>query len=491
MLDKLNKLYELVLSGKELTSKSLKGIGLNNKNINLLIKNEVLEKVKIKNILDIFNRRYNFKNLDGLISYLKTLEDIDSKKAIAGYEKILENNEDKIISLKLLLLYLKNNEYDKAFKLLNIYNNSDYNFYLYLFSMLTKLDDSYIARVKNFKYKDYEIIDNTIDDSVLDILNNIRLSAYKHKFHDAILLMNNLNKDNISNQILLVLLEKINEIDSINKNNDLSLVKNKQYKRVVEVLEERSRWRNLGIIENYTLLLTKKLLELKENHIIDEINNKESNTVFDAINNKDYKLALNIIEKYCRDRKTLRSDNILFLLLREIVIEIELIEKADMLDLSNIELEELPSVEETINDEAKTQLFEQITSMIKENKLCEVKKYIKEWLDLIGECEYEFLILDLINIIKLESYNSIDKLLDILNKLNDNSYHYRLGEYIIKFYEVLNNKEINKARIYLDIIKNSDKLGFECRLTGPIEMLVEEEKYGKKYKKIRKNYWDY
>ena len=400
MLDKLNKLYELVLSDKELTSKSLKGIGLNNKNINLLIKNEVLEKVKIKNILDIFNRRYNFKNLDGLISYLKTLEDIDSKKAIAGYEKILENNEDKIISLKLLLLYLKNNEYDKAFKLfLNLYNNLDYNFYLYLFSMLTKLDDSYIARVKNFKYKDYEINDNTIDDSVLDILNNIRLSAYKHKFHDAILLMNNLNKDNISNQILLVLLEKINEIDSINKNNDLTLVKNKQYKRVVEVLEERNRWRNLGIIENYTLILTKKLLELKENHLIDEIDNKDSNTVFDAINNKDYKLALNIIEKYCRDRKSLRSDNILFLLLREIVIEIELIEKADMIDLNDIELEELPDVEETINDETKNQLFEQIIGMIKENKLCEVKKYIKEWLDLIGRGEYEFLIFDLINII--------------------------------------------------------------------------------------------
>ena len=90
MLDKLNKLYELVLSGKALTSKSLKKIGLNNKNINLLIKKEVLEKVKIKNILEVFNRRYNFKNLDGLISYLKYLEDIDIKKAIAGYEKILE-----------------------------------------------------------------------------------------------------------------------------------------------------------------------------------------------------------------------------------------------------------------------------------------------------------------------------------------------------------------------------------------------------------------
>ncbi len=447
----LEILYELVIKDYELTSKLLKE---NNLNIKELINNGIIEKVKFKNILDILKgRRYKFTYKKGLLSYGKSLINKDNKKAKICFSKCLEFKESYINLMYILIL---ENNYQGAYNYFcNVYDdkNNDDNFYLFLFSLIINT---------NKKVLFDDIQDN--DESI----NMIRELIYKYKFNDAKRLI---ERSGYDDKIVSLLLSKIINIFKNSYTFDTNLARNKKYDLLIANLEKRKLERRLSKSEVYTLILCKVLLELEESMIIPEIINENSETPFEAIYNRDYKKALELVEKYCRANGYIRSENILFLLLREINKKINNIEAINKIaDIREVEIEELPDIDkenEEIENEIKRQreLKNKLLEVLNTKDLNRILNIMLEYLKLIGQERYLFLIIDLI---KLER----NDVLDILESIEDDTYNYQVGEYINKFYQALSIKNYDEARIYLDILRNSYKLGQENPLIDIFERMI-------------------
>ena len=461
----LELLYDLVIKDSELTSKLLRK---NKLNIKELINKRVIEKVKYKNILEILKgRKYIFIDKKGLLLYGKSLINKDNNKAKLCLSKCLEFKDSYI---NLMYIYLLENNYQESYNYFsNIYDdkNKDDNFYLYLFSLI--LDTNKKVLIEDIKDDDTSI-------------NMIKELIYNYKFNEALLLINKLNYDN---KIVILLLNKIISIIKSNLSDDINLVKNKQYDLLITNLEERRGKRRLTQVESYTLTLCRILLELKVSEVIPLIIESNSENPFEAIRNRDYKRALDLEERYCRLNGYTRSDNILFLLLREINKEISNIEEISKIDdIGSIEIEELPDIDK-LNEEIekelriKRELKSQVTIALNNKDINIIEDKLLEYLKLIGKEDYLFLLIDLIKLGRCD-------ILDILESIKNDNFNYQIGEYIIKFYQALSIKKYDDARIYLDILKNSYKLGQENPLIDIFEMVVpdiqEKKLEKKKYK---------
>ncbi len=405
------------------------------------------------------------------------IENKDYNNAIKCYLKCLEIKDNSYIKLKLSYLYLLLNDYEtscyyfiNSYQIDSDYINIDYNLGLYLFSMLINLPDEYLDSVLNMTIEDIEILETDIGYQDIEFSNKIRNLLLNQSFT----LVNDYitsNPDFTSNIFNLIIKELVTKIIKFKKEENKylrNLIKNQSYQEIIDYLENSQKVRKLNEYLEYCLKLVKELINLKDNlESVDKINFK-TNSVYKAIDCKDYERALQLEKNNCYKTKEDINSDILYLLLSKIVLELKVIKIINDEDIFDIDLGEIfednnSSLENNLDYEL---VFSNIVKYLNDNDLYQLYNEIDKLLNSINKVNYRFLIIDLIKL------GDLDKVKELIKKLTLDIYEFSLGEYINYFYNSLVNKRYSETHIYLDIIKNAWRLGYDFTEVNVLEKIL-------------------
>lgn len=466
-LEKMNNIYSAVVEGGDLTTKRLNNLGFNSKDLNDLIKEGKLERVK--------RGLYQLKDVDGLFHYGKRLiAKRNLEKADLCFEKCYLLDPNHLgTCFQMFLRNIKRENYEKVFELYdklsksdNEYYNKDLNYYLYLLSIITKVPQ------KNREYARYLTFDDmkvSLDDKrYSDTLkeNQIRSCALNRKFAFALSKQKELISAHgyvtVQDMVARDLLYQAVCRESISKETILDLIKAKKYDEIVYHLLEKEKMHKLSENEGYILKLVYEILALNKTDKITVIKPTNSKSLFEAIDNKDFHKALKFSNEYSRKNNFSKDSNPIYLLLDEICILTK--EKINKAKKENEESKSVQNPEVNFSSIATNLINGNVEKSIED-----IRIYLKS----IKKSNYEFLIIDLIKLCILEKDNSFMRPLFVLSRLNDNSYSFDISKFIQEFYVSLSQNEFEECHIYLDIISSAHELGQECIITDGLYQILE------------------
>lgn len=475
--ENLIKIFNIMLEGKELTTKELNGLGLKSKDLKDSIENGILVRVK--------KGFYSLKTVDDLFYYGKQLiAQKEYDKATQCFEKCFEiDSTHNGACFQLFLRCIEEENYDKAFEYFNIFYdndnkfyNVDNNFYLYLLNMVTTIPENYRQYAKFLKYPDIRV--DKEDKRYYDIAkqNKIRLSALNKKFVLALKQVNEYIEEkgsiSIQDMVIKLLLNKVMNVYRQNNNYVLNLIKQKEYQKIVDFYEKMEERYDLSISDEYALILAKELLKLKYSKSIPKVQIYDTDDLFVAIDGKNYELALAL---------TNGRVNKLYLLLQDIVTICK-----DLRDNKTNKQQDVFEDKMVTQEETKvtnTSSFADITKFLMINDFDNLFKTLKNYLKSIKKSQYEFLIIDLIKVSILEKDKAFVKPLTTLSLISRKNYSFDISSFIQEFYINLSNNNFEVARIYLDIITKGNKLGQECIITDGLYQVLEESEKLVQYKR--------
>ncbi len=502
--ENLNKMYNGLIDEKELTTKELNNYGFNSKDLTDLINDGVLERVK--------RGYYSFLSIDDLFYYGKKL--IASKeydKATVCFKKCYELDSNHLgACFQLFLRAIQSKEYSKAFTYFdrfynsnNKYYNNDSNFYLYLLSMITDIPEKYIEIAKNLQLEDIRVDFNDKRFKDVYFQNKVRISALNQSFIFAFKQLNELIKQNgkLSSQDIVIntLLFQAIKIQTDEKNKINNLIREKKYKEIIFYLKEVQKKHNLSVKNEYILLLAREISKLEETGIIPKKEVISTKKLFEAVNGKNFELALSLSKDYIEKNNIDPDDNAIFMLLKDIT---ELIKfktnksKEQPIVTSTVKnIEPVTTIDTTnnitfqVNSTPITSniTFATVVGYLMQQDLDNSFKSLKEYLSIINKSEWEFLIIDLIKISLIEKDIAFSKPMITLTYLSKEKFTFDISEYIQDFYETLAQNRFTEARIYLDIISNSNKLCQSCILTDNLEQVLNTTEKMLNYKNNNEN----
>ncbi len=425
------------------------------------------------------------KSVDDLYHYGQKLIDMgECDKAIECFKKCYElEPKHPEVCFRLFLDCIQNRDYSKALEYLgDIYdiNNqhyiADYNYYLYLLSMITELPAEQRQYARSLKLIDIKADLNDYNNTSAP--NKIRLSSTKQRFVIALRQHNAMIKQkselSVQDIIISTLLKQAVKEQKRWKQEINKLVKEKQYEEVIKYLETLKEKRHLALADEYTLILTKELLNIIRTGIIPEKQISSSDKIFDAINGKNYEVALSISLRYLRKNNIEFNSNSMHILLMEIQNLIN--EKKQ--SLSSVIKEQAQDAEQQVV--AKSSVISlpspnpltDILGCLMNNDLDNALIVLRNYLNSIGKTQYEFLILDLIKISQIEGDHAFIKPMVALTCVAMDNHQLNISGYIQEFYDAIAQRKFNIAKIYLDILSKSSILGCPFNLTQTLEQLL-------------------
>lgn len=469
--ENLQKLSVAFLENEQLATKNLKEIGFNFKDLNFLIKKQMIKREK-KGIYVLNSMNLLYFCGKKLISEDKYFE------AIKCFEKCFEINPLHVgTSFQLFLHNIRFKNYEKAldyFEVIYNYNNifykTDCKFYLYMLSMIIKLPLKYRRLAKSLSFTDIEV-DNE-DKRYVNVIkqNKIRLSAFNQKFGLALIQINEdlspkgqaTSKDVVIN----TLIEQALELQTQNLNTVLKLAQQKEYKQIIDFYEDMLNYHALRHFDNYIYNLTRELQDIISLEKIPEKQINSTENIFEAMAGKNYELALSLSNSLETDDKNYQVINIL---LNEIVNTCQSLNSQE-----NLESQKLANQQNFLEND-----FSDMMSFLEKKDLDNAFIRLKNYLMNINKKEYEFLIIDLLKISLLENDIAFIKPKVVLTLLSCENYTFDISKYIQEFYVNLYQNNFEMARIYLDIISKANKLGQECFIKEELFQLLEKKKDNK------------
>ena len=456
----LNRLYNLLLENKELTTKNLNEYGFNSKEINLLIEEGILRRIK--------RGYYTFLADDKLFSYgEKLLEEKEYKKADKCFEKCYELNSFNYgACTRVFLISIVNRNYELSFRCLESLfaleeprYRSDANYYMYLLSMITNIPEKYIEYAKNICFEDVIVEPNDIRYENVELENEIRINSLKRKFVYAIKLSNDLFAQSESFDVLSKiskhLIVKASNVQKVSKSKLLVLLKKSRYNDMVTFYEKEQLMHNLSIADNYVLKVLKQIIEIKKTGKIPEkVNSKEINTTLDAIDCNDYELAFELCEKFNEENNINSTESIISILLSDImdlIYEISLDKKT-----KDKEINKLIQKEEKLEEEENVK-FADILSYLLNYELDNAFSALSSYMKCINKKEYEFLVVSLIKLGLVKNDAAYMDAMMVLTNITKNNFNFDVSIYVQEFYLSLSQNKFEEAKIYLDIISNSEE----------------------------------
>ncbi len=472
----LNNLYSGVLIGDILTTKKLCEYGFNLQDISSLVENGVIEQHP--------SGFYTFKDVENLYFYGKKLiAERRFNESDICFEKCHELDPNHLgATFQLFLRSIQAEDYTRAFELYdslvqsdNVYYNQDYNFYLYLLSIITYVPEKYQEYVKFVSYDDIYILDNDTRYQDIPLQNKARLLALQKKFSFALKQIRDLIKQRgnakLQDIIITTLLKQAIEIENIRKNNILELIEQQDYEEVINCLLDKKEHQNLGLMDEYTLRLCDIYLDIYETSKIPIMIQSPSLDIFRTIDNNDFETALKMSIDYNKTNNVDNNSNAIYLMLNAICNLIQ-----------NIKKQQSFVNEGLINNEDNEEvLFSEITTLLTNKDYQQAIKTIRNYLASVQRSEYEFLVVDLIKISLLENDNDFVKTMSVLSMLSNGSAKIEFSSFLYSFYSYLVQGKFAQARIYLDIFSNIKKIGQECIITGALRKILDdvEEAIGK------------
>lgn len=477
--ENLNKLYEGIVNGNELTTKELNGYGFNSKDLTDLIEQGSLERVK--------RGYYSFQSIDELFRYGKKLiAEKDYDKAIECFKKCYELDPNHSgACFQLFLRSISKKDYEAAFKYFEVlsdtenpYYSADSNFYLYLLSIITDIPDKHKEYARYLKIEDIRVDFNDKRYQDIPQQNKIRIAVLQRKFPYALKLLNDLTAQHgsltVQDIITRTLLFQALEVENKSKSTLIELAKNKDYEEIVNYLHAKQKRHNLSLTDTYTLKLVNEIINLQQTKQIPEKTIFQSEKLFEAIDGNNYDLAFSLCESYNSTNNINNSENTINLLLTDICDMIKQISSPLQTPTEIIEDQfvEEPAEEvlyeepiSSIKNASSSASFSDVIRFLMKSDLENAFKVLRNYMESINKKEYEFLIVDLIKLSLIEKDLAFTKPMIALTYVSRENFMFDISNYIQEFYVTLSQNRFDEARIYLDIISKADKLGQDCILT--------------------------
>lgn len=489
--ENLNKLYKDVLEGVELTTKELNSFGFNSKDLNDLIEQGSIIRVK--------KGLYALKSVDELFYYGKQLiAQKEYDKATQCFQKCFEIDPTHTgVCFQLFLRCIQNKDYEKAFEYFDIFYNSenefynaDSNFYLYLLSMITPLPENHREYAKFLKLEDFRIDFNDKRYANVHLQNKVRLSALNQRFTLAAKQLNEAiqEKGSLSVQDIIIktLLTQAIEVQIQNRNNVINLIKQKKFEDIIEFYKKMEASHHLSISDSYTFILTNELLNIIHTKNIPEKKIFSTDNIFEAIDGKNYELALSLVTAGNQKFNVNKDATTLALLLDEIVSKCRELngnvrQEQKITPVTISEKMPKPSEESTIVEHKSS--FADIIKFLMNGDLDNSFRTLRSYLASLNKSDYEFLIVDLIKISLLEKDIAFTKPMTALTLISRESYSFDISTYIQEFYINLSQNKFEEARIYLDIISKGNKLGQDCVIADGLYQVLESSEKLLDYKR--------
>lgn len=458
-IENLEKIYNGVAEGIDLTTKQLNLYGFNTTDINKLIEGNVIERVK--------RGHYSFRDTDKLFDYGVKLAkgnnyDLANRTFLKCFE--LEPNNYKYC-LQLFTVCIHEKEYDKAFKLYDrLYKLSndnekiDLRYYMYLLNYITDIPSKYKDMVEGTNY--YSIKIPSDDKRYSDVMsyNRARSTAIKGKFSSAWRILYAITIKNrgytlqdIAEKNLLT--QTITEEKKSRKVVN-SLVSEKKYDAVIDYLENKRKKHKLNTIEEYIIKLSESYLIIKNSSTIPIEKNIDTDNLFEAIQANKFDLALKINNEFNKEREIANEDNTLNIILTDICKLINSLKKSNTNKKPDIVEEQQKEVKSDNN-------FMSLVSSLMSNDIDSAFKYLECYLLEIGKSEYGYIITNLIKLSILEKDIAYTAPMLELSLMNSNNYQFNINNYIQKFYLCLSSERLDEAEIYLNIISSATKINNE------------------------------
>ena len=453
--DKILLIYDMILQGKSLTTKELNANGFTANDINVLIKQNVVVRVKWG--------LYALKDVNLLVSYGCNLA---SQKKYDGaqlcFEKCYEMDKTNYyVNSQIFFSAIRNKNYAKA---LEVYqslindekpiNKANTQLYLYLLNQIIELPEDYCKIASNLTYDDIRIPykDEKINNQICQ--NNIRKLLISFNFVNAFQQLREVlssgTKIRINDVILRELLNQCLDAHLSYQLYTVECIQNRQYSKLISNLSTKKEKSILNKYDEYVLRLAKIIIQLKESSVFPQIKEGQIKNVFNAIDNNDYELALKLSCDFNKQNNFDDSKSAINLLLKDIVqLKKEL----------SIEKKESEDKQSGLNNQ--NELFSQtvisLMNLLVNNKLDEAYRQIEYYLQTIEQEKYYFLIVDLIKISLLDKDKSFKKPLLALTLISQNKYSIDISNFIQEFYASIFEKRYSCARFYLEIISSSNK----------------------------------
>lgn len=464
--ENLNKLYDGVIKeNNNLKTSELNQYGFHSKDIKKLIDEGVLKRVK--------RGYYQFISVRDLYDYAMHLVSIGnyvkSKLCFEACYKINPRYND--ICLRLFFNCVRYSDYLESVKYFDVLFHTgnevqmkDNNCYLYLLNMIIDLPEQYRDYANKIKFEDIEI--DSSDKKQYSRLNNeIRHALFHKKLDYAYELVNQSeSKKYFPNDIIKTLIIGLKEMRKKIRAHVITLAKDKRYKDIVEFLEQHQRKQNFYKVNEYYLILAKRLLEIKKTRKVPNPVELSTKSLFTAIDSKNFQLALSIQDAYIQENNLLPEDDLFHILLTDINSLIQEI-KEEELKKSNLEEK---SLKEKNSDNTIIDIASYLMDQDFGKAFPSICKYLKEK----GKEEYQFLIHDLIEISGINDDTDFIAPITTLMYIGLDKFRLNTMQYVTKFYESFEQDRLTEASIYLDIIANSKKLERDVVLPPNINILL-------------------
>ena len=319
---KVTKLYDVLIKGFPPTKEILTLYNFTDEDIEELQKENIIKETE--------TNKWIITDIDDLYKYGIYLQTINQPyKAEDCFRKCykLEPTNRKVC-LQLLLFELKRKNFvaaQKMFSLLEQIESEKYqednNLYLYLLGITLYNNREYQARMKNMTYKDV-LIPYYQEYEHKSLQNQIRCLILNHKYPYALKLINDLKRKDLTYNVEYELLKEltINAI-TINKKFKLKLkqaAENKNYNKVLELLNAKSRNQNLDNAEQNIQSVTNSILEIINTNKIPQVYIQNTTFLYGAIEQKNFKLAKKLNEDFLEKTNQDPEDDILNILLNDI-----------------------------------------------------------------------------------------------------------------------------------------------------------------------------
>ena len=437
--ERMKLLYDFAIEGTELTTNLLNSIGFTSYAINQLIKDNVIERTQVGH--------YIFKDINNLLDYYKRLISVkDFDRAYKCLDRCYELDSSNLgICFRIFVECIKNRNYERAIfiapKLLetkNPYYIKDTNFYLYMLIFIADVPDTIKDKVKSFTLEDIKIIENDFRYVKTSDQNRVRALAFNQYFSKALDVYNEtcLRSEIASPRNFLVreLLNQAVYLAKVRRQNIEDLVFNKKYKELITFLDNLDEKIGLITYDKYIRILANTIIEIN-NGKIPEIKEENCSNVFEAINANNFELALSYSKAHHNNK---HNSDIFTILLDEIT--------------SLIHNLKFKKVEETVS------FKELLEYLYKSNDLNIFLNKLSIYLKSINQSEKEIIIVNLFKLSILKKDLSYSLPLEALIALNNNTYDFDVNEYLTDFYLSINERNLEEAKIYLNIIECGNKL---------------------------------
>ena len=221
-------------------------------------------------------------------------------------------------------------------------------------------------------------------------------------------------------------------------------------------------------------------MEIQETHRVPEKTIFKSNELFKAIDGNNYQLALDINERFNRRKNINNSENIINLLLTDICVLINQYSQETQKPIDFTKDGSAISREDKLEEESMlvttnlslSALFSNVVAFLIKGDLVNAFRTLRVYLESIDKKDYEFLIVDLIKISLIEGDVGFTKPLITLTCINKENFEFDTPHYIQEFYIALSKNRFDEARIYLDIVAQSNKLRQDYNLTDVLLQIL-------------------